>query len=341
MEDNINSQLNSEKHYLTIVMVQVGVAIFFSCLAYWAASPPTLFLSVGCGLVVSLSLFKASKSLSLGIISLSTFLTLGFLYVTMVSADAVALIWCVTIFPALVLITNPQKNVYIGIALILLSAIGGYMQLDSQWLNLQAGIHGVQFSLILMIVFCLSLIIAHLKFNHQLNIKKLQAVQFKANTIDDVTGLQTRNSIEKLLFKKFTQTPNEKTTTSAIVLDIDNFRSINERYGHKIGNDLLCSVSKLLGTTLADEYIFGRWDGNAFIIILPHDNDEVSLLIAETLRQKINGNQFNIQEHSLSIACSVGIASSKKSHDLNDFLSQIENNLYQAKSLGGNQSIFS
>jgi diguanylate cyclase (GGDEF)-like protein len=301
MEDNINSQLNSEKHYLTIVMVQVGVAIFFSCLAYWAASPPTLFLSVGCGLVVSLSLFKASKSLSLGIISLSTFLTLGFLYVTMVSADAVALIWCVTIFPALVLITNPQKNVYIGIALI----------------------------------------IAHLKFNHQLNIKKLQAVQFKANTIDDVTGLQTRNSIEKLLFKKFTQTPNEKTTTSAIVLDIDNFRSINERYGHKIGNDLLCSVSKLLGTTLADEYIFGRWDGNAFIIILPHDNDEVSLLIAETLRQKINGNQFNIQEHSLSIACSVGIASSKKSHDLNDFLSQIENNLYQAKSLGGNQSIFS
>ena len=277
----------------------------------------------------------------MGILSLGTFLTLGFLYVTIVSADALPLLWCLTVFPALLLITNPHKSIYIGIALILLSAIGNYMQLGPQWLKLQAGIYGVQFSLILIILFCLSLIIAHLRFTHQLNINKLQAIQFETNTIDNVTGLKTRNSIEKLLFKRFTQAPDEEPATSAIVLDIDNFRSINERYGHKIGNDLLCSVSKLLSTTLANEYIFGRWDGNAFIIILPHDNDEVSLLIAETLRQKINGNRFNIQEHSLSIACSVGIASSKKSHDLNDFLSQTENNLYQAKSLGGNQSISS
>ena len=123
---------------------------------------------------------------------------------------------------------------------------------------------------------------------------------------------------------------------SIIIADLDNFRSINELYGHNVGDDVISQVGKLLESTLEDTYIIARWDGNAFIVLLPNHEEEASRLIAELLRKKVNRLKLKNQGDTLKLSISLGTASSVKCGDLNDLLSHAENSLYQAKHMGGN-----
>ena len=158
-------------------------------------------------------------------------------------------------------------------------------------------------------------------------IEELSSLVNKTKVEDSLTGLSTRRYVEFHLLEKFLATEKLTTNFSVIIADLDNFRSINERYVHHAGDSILCSLSELIKTTFADDYVFGRWDGNAFIII-PHGDVEATLLIAEVLREKISRLKLKAQGDILKLSCSLGVASNAKCSGSDDLLSHTENSLY-------------
>jgi diguanylate cyclase (GGDEF)-like protein len=171
--------------------------------------------------------------------------------------------------------------------------------------------------------------------DHQDKINQLSSANDVLALQDPLSGLYNRRYMESILSSRFLN-PQDNEYFSIIIADLDNFRSINELYGHNAGDDVISQVSKLLESTLEDTYIIARWDGNAFIVLLPNHEEEASRLIAELLRKKINRFKLKNQGDTLKLSLSLGTASSVKCSDLNDLLSHAENSLYQAKHMGGN-----
>jgi len=196
-------------------------------------------------------------------------------------------------------------------------------------------ISALQFLLIATVVCGISLTANKAVIDHQDKINQLSSANDALAFQDPLSGLYNRRYMESHLSSRFLNS-EENEYFSIIIADLDNFRSINELYGHNVGDDVISQVSQLLESTLENTYIIARWDGNAFIVLLPNHEEEASRLIAELLRKKIKRLKLKNQGDTLKLSLSLGTASSVKWSDLNDLLSHAENSLYQAKHMGGN-----
>lgn len=119
-----------------------------------------------------------------------------------------------------------------------------------------------------------------------------------------------------------------------MLADLDNFKFINDRYGHDVGDEILCAVGQMLHEPLRDEDMVARWGGNEFMILLPTANSEAAVNIAERLRSKATEIEMEAQGDKLRISLSVGVASIEKRTGIDDLMSTAENGLYQAKHMG-------
>jgi two-component system cell cycle response regulator len=198
-----------------------------------------------------------------------------------------------------------------------------------------SNISALQFILIATVVSGISLAANKLLIRYHDKITQLSSTTVFLASQDSLSGLYNRQYMKSHLSNRFSNI-QENECFSIIIADLDNFRSINESYGYNIGDEVISQVSQLLTTTLEDTYIIGRWDGNAFIILLPNHEEEASRLIAELLRKKIKQLDLKNQGDTLKLSLSLGTASSAKSNGLHDLLSHAENSLYQAKHMGGN-----
>jgi diguanylate cyclase (GGDEF)-like protein len=173
------------------------------------------------------------------------------------------------------------------------------------------------------------------------NIKSLSSQVDQIKRLDALTGLHNRQSIEYDLQEKYTQGQTNGQPFGVILADLDNFKTINERYGHSIGDNVLSLVGQLLHDSLSADYRLARWSGNTFIVLIPYDEPSASNIIAEVLREKVNGLQLDAKGVKFKLSMSFGLATTSQCRHLNDLLSCAENSLYQAKSMGGNMAIAS
>ncbi|ASR49370.1 GGDEF domain-containing protein [Paenibacillus kribbensis] len=148
---------------------------------------------------------------------------------------------------------------------------------------------------------------------------------------DPVTGLFNRNALE-LFWKR----SNSKESIAIMYLDLDGFKTINDTYGHQIGDKLLRRVSDhLLQVTNSNQKAF-RIGGDEFLLIMKdYDADQVKVL-AELLLQKISA-PYNIQGIKLQVTGSIGISMHPSSKEpLSSLLKEADIAMYQAKQMGRN-----
>jgi diguanylate cyclase (GGDEF)-like protein len=119
-----------------------------------------------------------------------------------------------------------------------------------------------------------------------------------------------------------------------ILFDIDNFKSVNDTYGHQVGDNILVEMAQRIKNSMRKSDTFARWGGEEFAIILPQSRVKTAVKIANNLRLKIANNAF---EDGLSITCSFGVCEYKKSYELEDLIECVDKKLYFAKSEGKNQ----
>ncbi|KAA0258909.1 diguanylate cyclase [Deferribacter autotrophicus] len=153
---------------------------------------------------------------------------------------------------------------------------------------------------------------------------------------DFLTGILNRRSIINELNNLYRQPEVE---IGLIIIDIDNFKKINDTYGHLVGDEVLKDISRIISQTLRKTDFVGRYGGEEFLVILPYLNINESYKIAERIRKNIENNSFHIGNLELKITVSLGVSSVKKYENLNDALEAADKALYNAKKSGKNKTI--
>ena len=158
----------------------------------------------------------------------------------------------------------------------------------------------------------------------------------KLTIIDRVTKLFSRKYMIRDLQHKIYDSKRYEFNFSAILFDIDDFKSVNNRFGHKFGDEVLNEISKKILYTTRKTDILGRYENDAFILLLPNVKLAGSLIVAEKLSTSVSAMRFhNKPDLRLTISC--GVVESSSSYDINSFITELEKRLLMAKDKGRNR----
>ena len=155
---------------------------------------------------------------------------------------------------------------------------------------------------------------------------------------DSLTQLPNRSHIHW----RFDDIAKNNQNLCLVLADIDNFKNINDTYGHLVGDDVLRIISEQLSQTLRKIDVVGRWGGEEFVMLLPETSAEQALIIVERIRKNIAAISFPISttSGSFSTTISFGISESPiKNQNIENYIQGADKALYQAKSNGRNQSV--
>jgi diguanylate cyclase (GGDEF)-like protein len=160
--------------------------------------------------------------------------------------------------------------------------------------------------------------------------------------IDTLTRVWNREGLE-LNFREHTvQAKNNKQCLALTMIDIDNFKHINDTYGHNAGDHVLREVTKRILLSLNEDDILGRWGGEEFlgIIAIKGQTPEVCVDVFEKARKSIAKDPFEYDGHSFHVTASFGITVSiDPGEDLTNVVAKADHALYEAKNSGKNKSI--
>jgi len=151
---------------------------------------------------------------------------------------------------------------------------------------------------------------------------------------DQLTGLFNRHAF----FSRVETEPCEREGNigAFLLMDIDHFKSINDTYGHSLGDTMLSGISKLLQSNIRGVDTLSRWGGEEFLLYLDDVTEENALVIAESLREHVEQLSFQYKEESVRRTMSIGVFSLKTKVNLDFAIDCADKALYRAKSKGRN-----
>ena len=158
---------------------------------------------------------------------------------------------------------------------------------------------------------------------------------------DGLTGLYNSRYFYKQLDIEIARTNRYGNSFSLILFDIDNFKRLNDTYGHQAGDDVLHELARLLRDASRETDIVVRYGGEEFIIILPNTSEEDTIYLADRIRTTVGRNAFRLNHaESIHITLSGGIASyPQNAYDTKSLLNAADTALYSAKASGKNMII--
>lgn len=171
--------------------------------------------------------------------------------------------------------------------------------------------------------------------------KQREANLEKEATIDQLTGAFSRRYILRSIRSEHDRMTRYNRTLSGIMIDLDNFKMINDEYGHLTGDAVLKTFVHLMKSTLRTTDIVGRYGGDEFIVILPETDLKIVSMIAERIKIMLSDYAWNVLGLRKEFGASFGVFSpqSVNPENMRNFISNIDEALLQAKSKGKNQII--
>jgi diguanylate cyclase (GGDEF)-like protein len=152
---------------------------------------------------------------------------------------------------------------------------------------------------------------------------------------DPLTKIFNRRKFNDELSKELKRSERYNRTLSIIMFDIDDFKKVNDEYGHQVGDNVLIEMSSIVSERLRKTDIFARYGGEEFIILMPETDIVRAAEVAEHLRQSIGSHK--IAGVPYSITCSFGVTEYGHGESDKDIISRADFALYGAKNKGKNR----
>lgn len=155
--------------------------------------------------------------------------------------------------------------------------------------------------------------------------------------IDKLTGLLNRQAFAIFIDKLMADQRREPRPTCALLVDVDYFKAINDRYGHLAGDGVLQGVTRLLQNSLRESDIAVRWGGEEFLLVLRGCDVAEAQRIAENVRENIACTPFNVTGHTIEVTISIGVAEYSPTELPEQWINRADTGLYAAKNAGRNR----
>lgn len=171
------------------------------------------------------------------------------------------------------------------------------------------------------------------------NLKKLQEeLEFQAR-IDYLTGIPNRRYFMELAEHEIARIQRYPSTLAVIMLDVDFFKDVNDKHGHKAGDTVLQKLAHLMKSELREVDVLGRMGGEEFAILLPETDTQRAIEVADRLKKTVADRDISLDSDSiLHVTISIGLAVLTKQQDsIEILLNKADKGLYQAKNKGRNR----
>lgn len=156
----------------------------------------------------------------------------------------------------------------------------------------------------------------------------------KIATNDKLTGIKNRYYFDKRVIEEISVSDRYSTPLSMLVFDLDNFKDVNDSFGHDVGDRVLINIADKITRLMRKSDTFARWGGEEFVILMTHTNLEGAIIAAEKIRREAE-SLYHIGVGKVTI--SIGVAERHKDETLDLWFKRADRALYRAKKEGRNR----
>ena len=157
---------------------------------------------------------------------------------------------------------------------------------------------------------------------------------------DPLTGALNRRAILDSLSKELKRAERKQSTLSIGLCDIDHFKQINDKYGHQVGDAVLCSFVEVIQNNLRGYTLVGRYGGEEFLVVTPDSTGSDREGIYERLRYQVDKHRITTKSGEVSVTVSIGVAGTNNGKTADTLLATADAALYQAKEAGRNRVVY-
>ncbi len=193
----------------------------------------------------------------------------------------------------------------------------------------------LRFPFVYICLYCISFYVEEIKFRTHIRLKETENNLRYLYNHDALTGLKNRYAFREEM-DKIVKNPVGK--ISVIVMDVDDFKLINDRYGHDSGDEALRALTKIIKENICEHCVAGRWGGEEFLILLHCEHDPYE--IAETIRKEVEGGRFEVDGEVLSMTVSMGVSTGSDASlaYIQSCIHEADKAMYASKQRGKNRT---
>jgi two-component system cell cycle response regulator len=163
---------------------------------------------------------------------------------------------------------------------------------------------------------------------------------YQLGVIDHLTGVNNRRNFDDACAREFSRARRHDRALSLLMIDIDYFKQVNDRFGHPAGDEVLQEVARALASRLGSEETIARYGGEEFAILLPEARAERARRVGEKLRAAVERLEIGAQAKRIPITISVGVAElARDDRSGTDLVRRADEALYAAKHAGRNRVV--
>ena len=156
---------------------------------------------------------------------------------------------------------------------------------------------------------------------------------------DGLTGIANRHAYNEQITKEIERYKRNNSPFTLLLFDIDKFKSINDNYGHEMGDTVIIDVANILKNNIREIDFVYRYGGEEFVILLPDTNVNAAELVANKLRMLVEHNEFNFNNERVIVTVSAGFAEIKVNETKKEIFEHADAALYEAKNSGRNKCV--
>ncbi|MEO5342259.1 MAG: biofilm regulation diguanylate cyclase SiaD [Gammaproteobacteria bacterium SHHR-1] len=176
--------------------------------------------------------------------------------------------------------------------------------------------------------------LARISDRYQNSLRQLSEALKVAALQDPLTGLGNRRYLMERLREESERVVRKGNPYALGLIDVDHFKTFNDRFGHEVGDRVLCEISQSLHLQLRDYDLCGRWGGEEFLIILPESDLAEAGAVAERVLQAIKEIHLEDIDSARGLTASMGLSLHQAGENYSETIRRADDALYRAKELG-------
>lgn len=339
MQNNLLKMLS--EHRTLIFLIMCLCVHVFNVFLYWNFElPPMVVLNIVSSLlyVAILTLFKNENfRISFAYFEIIVYAAVSELVSGGHFGTLVFVIGMVAVIFFMLPYSNRKKHVYQGIGALLAVAISQisffeysvYPELMDKVLLHSSFVKGMNLVITLFSLFYLTnLYLVELRTTRE-------KLDYNSNH-DMLTGLYNRRFFESIMKRSKDE---KETSFSVAMLDVDDFKKINDTYGHETGDRVLAAVSRCIESCLPQDAVAVRWGGEEFVLYLPQADSDQALAVLNDFRTKLSKQEIYHKGTRVAITATIGLCTGESIADYEEYLRQADEKLYWGKKHGKNQIV--